>query len=312
MRVLFITSYYSPAIEWGGPATCLPAMARGLKKLGVEITVATTNARALPGLPRTPRGLREVDGVPVHYFDRIGPARYFLSSGMAKYLTKNLASFDIVHVHGLWNFPTLLGSGLSGIRRKPYLITPHGEMAPWAMNRKPIRKLIYRAAFEGRVLAQAKRIQFTSEFEKQSSLIRFPESKTVVIPFPVEMERFLPLEPLPRTGNGNRRTVLSIIGRLHPVKGFDLLLPALSRIRNVCDFRLMIVGPDEGKYGTRIRGMIDSLSLAGRVEFLGLLHSDRLVDVYRKSDVIVVPSYQENFSMTAAESMASARPYCVE
>jgi glycosyltransferase involved in cell wall biosynthesis len=311
MKVLFITSYYHPAIEYGGPAKSVPALAMGLKKLGIDLTVVTTNARGLPDLPKVPRGLKEVNSVPVYYFARIGPARYFLSFGMLIYLFKYLYTFDIIHIHGVWGFPALLGSRLSQIRRKPYLITLRGELVQWAMSQKSIKKLLYMTLFGEKTLTQSIRIHFTSEVEKRNSIKKFPDHKSVVIPNPVDIEKFLRLEPLPNKGSGKEKIVLSIIGRLHPVKGFELLLPALSTLRNACDFELLIVGPDEGSYLTKIKQMVDSLYLTDQVKYLGLLQGDLLVEAYEKSDIIVVSSYQENFGMSAAEGMASARPVIV-
>jgi glycosyltransferase involved in cell wall biosynthesis len=311
MKVLFIIPYYYPAIEWGGPVKCVHAMAMGLKKLGIDITVVTTSERGQRDLPRVPVGLKEINGVPVYYFNRIGPARYFVSLGMIRYLLKHLNTFDIVHIHGLWNFPAFFGSRLSQICKRPYLITLHGLLVQWAMSQKSIKKLVYMILFDEKTLAHSLRIHFTSEFEKRSSIKKFPDYKSVLIPDPIDIEKFLCLEPLPNKRSGKEKIVLSIIGRLHPVKGFDLLLSALPKLKSVCDFELMIIGPDEGNYLAKIRGLADSLSLTDQIKYSGLLSDDLLAGAYEKSDIIVVPSYQENFGMSAAEGMASARPVIV-
>jgi glycosyltransferase involved in cell wall biosynthesis len=311
MRVLFISSYYIPAVEWGGPAICVPAIAEGLRKLGTDVTVLTTNGRGNPGLPSIPPGLREVNAVPVYYFGRIGPARYFFCHGIIEYLARHLGSYDLIHIHGLWTFPVLISSRFCQIYKKPYLITLHGQLVEWAINRKKTKKRLYMSVFEANTIVHSELIHFTSEFEKQSTIKRYSNLKSVVIPNPVAVEKFLCIRPLSEEQCANRKVTFLIVGRLHPVKGFDLLLPALARAKAASDIELLIVGPDQGGYLTDITEMVHSLSLTDNVRYLGLLRDSDLLEAYERSQVIVVPSYQENFGMVAAEGMASARPVIV-
>lgn len=128
-----------------------------------------------------------------------------------------------------------------------------------------------------------------------------PGSNVVVIPnsvrWPLEANDPV-LTPPPRDG----RLRLLAAGRLHPVKGFDLLITAFQSIaRYFPDWDLVILGEGDSREALENQvqdaGLADRVSMPGRVGNVG--------DWYLESDMYVLSSRIEGLSNTLLEAMAS-------
>lgn len=92
------------------------------------------------------------------------------------------------------------------------------------------------------------------------------------------------------------------MGRLHPQKGFDLLIEAFARLApRFPDWRLDIYGDGEDR--TRLERQIAALGLEHRAALPGW--TDRPADVYRAADVFVLSSRYEGYGNVLAEAMAA-------
>ena len=95
------------------------------------------------------------------------------------------------------------------------------------------------------------------------------------------------------------------VGRVVPQKGLDLLLQSLHRARP--DARLVVAGdgPDLG----RARRLAQSLGVESRVRFAGWVDEGALADLYRRADVVAVPSrWPEPFGLVGLEAMSHGKP----
>ena len=106
--------------------------------------------------------------------------------------------------------------------------------------------------------------------------------------------------------------VLLFVGRPAPVKGLEVLLQALARLKTDglarADVRLVIVGGDRDggrdDEQARLRALADTLGVGGWVDFKGPQLQTALPDYYRAADLCLVPSHHETFGMAALEAMA--------
>jgi len=131
-----------------------------------------------------------------------------------------------------------------------------------------------------------------------------PGSQVTVIPnsvrWPMEMA-----EPVlaPPAREGRRR--LLAVGRLHPHKGFDVLLRAFAQLAGYFpDWDLVILG--EGDEREALQRQIDDSGLPDRVSMPGRVGN--LSDWYADSDLYVLSSRVEGLSNTLIEAMASGLP----
>lgn len=90
------------------------------------------------------------------------------------------------------------------------------------------------------------------------------------------------------------------IGRLVPVKGFDVLISAWENI----DVNLQIVG--DGPEYAALQAQIKTLSLSDRVELLG--HRDDIAGLLNQADVFIISSRKEGGPYTLAEALLMQTP----
>ena len=97
---------------------------------------------------------------------------------------------------------------------------------------------------------------------------------------------------------------LAVVGRLIPIKAHDVLLAALTRVREeLPEATLEIAG--EGPLDAELRATVTRLGLRDAVSFLGRVAP--AAPVFERSAVVVVPSRGEGFGMVALEAMERGR-----
>ncbi len=60
-----------------------------------------------------------------------------------------------VHIHGIWETHCMTTAGIARNCKRPYVISAHGMLDPWALSHKRIKKALYAALIETRVLQGA-------------------------------------------------------------------------------------------------------------------------------------------------------------
>jgi D-inositol-3-phosphate glycosyltransferase len=98
------------------------------------------------------------------------------------------------------------------------------------------------------------------------------------------------------------------VGRLDPIKGLDLLLESVARLRR--EARLIVVGGDPAgdPEVERLRARATELGIARRVAFPGAVPQEELPRYYQAADAVVVTSRYESFGLVAVEALACGTP----
>lgn len=99
---------------------------------------------------------------------------------------------------------------------------------------------------------------------------------------------------------------IAYIGRVVPEKGIDTLFQALANVGG--SWRLQLIG--NGTERPVLEALAHTLNIADRVEFAGAVPSSGMPDVYRRVDIVVLPSltrpnWKEQFGRVLIEAMAS-------
>jgi len=116
------------------------------------------------------------------------------------------------------------------------------------------------------------------------------------------IENFLPLTAHDPKQNCQTPPHIGVLGRLHPNKGFDRLILALSALKaSGHDFRLSIAGT--GPEEAHLRSLIDTHGLKNQTQFCGWI--DDPVPYLRSLDLFVLPSRTEPFGIVLLEAMAA-------
>jgi glycosyltransferase involved in cell wall biosynthesis len=99
-------------------------------------------------------------------------------------------------------------------------------------------------------------------------------------------------------GSGERKPLALALGRLHPNKGFDLLLEALAGTREVI---LWIAG--DGPLRPSLERLATRLGIAGRVRFLGW--REDVPRLFAAADLLVCPSLHEPLGNVVIEAWSA-------
>jgi glycosyltransferase involved in cell wall biosynthesis len=108
---------------------------------------------------------------------------------------------------------------------------------------------------------------------------------------------------------GNRPVELLTVATLNPGKGHEILLQALSAVRDSI-WRLTCAGSltRDPATAARVRTTAARLRLGDRVSFVGDLDPLALAACYDRADVAVLATYQETYGMAVAEALAYGLP----
>ncbi|MGC4118193.1 MAG: glycosyltransferase [Myxococcales bacterium] len=282
-------------------------MCRAAADRGIEVEVVTTTVRGAPRHERIEPGTRSVDGIPVHYFDAHGPRRYFFSPGLLEFLYRNVKRYDAVHIQGMLTFPPLAASRVCARARVPYLLAPRGSLDPWALGQKALKKTLYLRLLEDRTILRAARLHFTADAERLGIPPRYRNVQTCVVPNCVDIAK--PTVGPKAAARGNE---VLFLGRIHKMKGFDVLMPAIAQAsKRVKDLSLTIAGPDEDGYAAEVHMSARRLGIEQMVRFVGLVGEKERSTLLERAALLVLPSYRENFGMVVAEAMSAGVPVIV-
>ncbi len=102
---------------------------------------------------------------------------------------------------------------------------------------------------------------------------------------------------------------LLAVGSVVPRKGYDLLVAALARLRDL-PWTLLIVGDcsRSPEIVQQLECDIARLNLSERVVLRGAVSSDEIGPIYDAADVFVLPSRYEGYGMAYAEAVAHGLP----
>lgn len=223
---------------------------------------------------------------------------------------------DVVHIHGLWNLPATKAAMAARRHGIPYVLTPHGMLDRWALNKSRLKKAIYGRLFERRNVARAAGVHFLNDEELDEARAFGVPLQAFVLPNGVFTERFASL-PAPDALLAEHpvlrgKVIALFLGRIHPKKGFDILVPALAKAMPACPtLHLLVAGPDEGGYRAVLEGMLAQHGLSDRVTFLGMVRDQKKLETLSVADFFVLPSHQEGDSVAVKEAMASGLPVVV-
>jgi len=253
------------------------------------------------------------------YFTKFGLKDMLRLFGLALYVFAKRCKPDLIHAHFTYECG-YLGTMLGKFINVPVIITVHESFVFLADGKKKdidgkwnwdepdtvIRKKYIQA------LKNADGIIAVSGQVKQAILkLGVDGSKVRVIGNGVNPEQFK-IEP-----RGMFRASLSLppekkiilyVGSIFPGKGvFDLLDAVRELADKREDFIAVLVG-SAGSFLDRLREHIARNNLENLVMFVGPKHYSELPKYFTSADVCALPSYQETFSCTTIESLASGTP----
>ena len=295
LRVLHVIGGLSD--RSGGPTTALSGLACGQARAGAHVHVAIGQRSEEP-FSRAEE------------FQAAGIRIEVASRGSIPDAVRNS---DMVHLHGVWE--PILHAAADAARSAgiPYLFRSCGMLDEWALTRKWLKKRLFLAFRLRRLLDGAAAIHCTSVAEATSTAQLRLKPPLVVAPNGIILDEFRVLPEVggfrSRHGVANR-PLICFLGRVHPGKGVEYLLPAFARMRRR-DAIVAIVGPVDSAFGQDMRTLAASLDIEERVVFTGLLRGRERLSPLVDADLFCLPSEHENFGIAVVEALAAGCPTIV-
>jgi glycosyltransferase involved in cell wall biosynthesis len=314
MKILQVISRL--ALGSGGPTKSVLELSSALTKKGQEVTVYTTNADIRGRLDVPLERPVHIQGAKVIYFPVQYPKGYHFSLPLFWALRKYIPDFDIVHIHALFEFPSLVASHYCQKYNKPYIISTHGVLDPLLLKKNFFNKMLYLNILERKNLEKARGLHVTSEEEGQWCRYLNFTTHEVTIPLGIDLNEF---KELPAYGSFRAKypelkcnRIILFLSRINFKKGLDILVKAFSHLaRKREDIYLVIAGPDDDGYGNKVRKWLKEAGVLNRVIFTGMLLGKEKLAAFRDSDIFVLPSYSENFGIAVVEALASGLPVVI-
>jgi glycosyltransferase involved in cell wall biosynthesis len=242
---------------------------------------------------RRSRAVREPGGLVVRVLEASTYLRGHPAHPLAWKLPGSLLQSDVIHAHHMRSAPSRIAAVVGRATKRRVVVTDHGlGGGGWA----------------GLLPRFFDRFLVVSRFS--ATTLAVPCSKTRVIYGGADPVRFSPRPELDRDG-------VLFVGRLTPHKGIDRLIAALPR-----HARLTVAGtgghdpaPPESDYPR----LLKRLARDKDVSFLGPVAEHKLPELYRRAEVLVLPSVHrtcygrrvvvsELLGLSLIEAMASGTP----
>lgn len=171
---------------------------------------------------------------------------------------------------------------------------------------------------EERLALECEAVITAAQLEKENVLRCFnlPAGRIVVIPSGVDRNLFNPeaanrvkLSFLKELLKDDYKIILAV-GRIEPVKGFELAVETLALTVKKEKVRLLIAGGDSSstKKVQSLMEKAEKLGVGDYLFFAGLVDHERMPLYYRAASATIIPSFYESFGLTALESVACGTP----
>ncbi|WP_298326328.1 glycosyltransferase [Asticcacaulis sp.] len=187
---------------------------------------------------------------------------------------------------------------------RPDLVIAHGNragracMLPFIGTRQRTVQVLHTPSYKPH-LKDVSAALCVSGRVREGAESRFPDLRLF------DVANFSHLRALPVKSKPNAVPVIGAMGRLHSIKGFDLLLEACVELRAAGQrFELRIAG--DGPERAALEALTRQLRLEDHVRFCGWAE-DPLTFLHGV-DLFVVPSREESFGLVVIEALAAGVP----
>lgn len=297
------------SIESGGPSKAIKELINSLNALGIE------NKALIP--EKSSKNTNFLKSVKEFLDLKILNLNPLLINSFYKAINEeiNLSKNCVIHDHGIWLPSNYTSCCYADDFQLPLVISTHGMLSPWAKNHKSFKKKLAWILYQRNNMKKATIIHATSSMEAnylKSYRLNIP---IVTIPNGVNNINnsfnsvYLRDSWLREISFLKRYKVILFVGRVHKVKGLMNLLKAWNYIKPSKEvFKLVIAGPSEDNYKSKLIKYINSNKLEEQVSFLGTLEEAEINYLYKTSFVLALPSFTENFGMVVPEALRYGVP----
>lgn len=308
LKILHAAATYLPAVRYGGTIVSVHGLCKSLAARGHDVHVFTTTVDGGGDSAVAHGEPVDVDGVKVWYFKSSSLRKIYWSPPLGAALAARAGEFDVIHTHAVYLWPLWAAARAARRAGVPYVISPRGMLErDLVAHRSPLLKGLWLAAIERGNLEGAAAIHVTSRREAdEAAAFGFQLRRVTEIPNGVDFDDPGDGAVAPAVAEAmNGKPFVLFLGRVNWKKGIDRLLPALAFLPET---RLVIAGNDEEDYRGFLDRLAERIGVGDRVTFVGPVSSADKQALFARAQVMVMPSYSENFGNVAVEAIAAGLP----
>lgn len=287
----------------GGLFYSVPGLTRGLLADGQDAQIFGT------GQENT-HSIRHRDGIQIHAAKRFRIPGLSIGPSLAQKV--RFFDPDILHLHGLWRYPSLMVRS-AGLRDVPRVMSPRGMLDGWALRESARKKALAMRAYERSNLERCGFIHALSEAELRSVRNLDLKVPVAVIPNGVELPAIEEQVERPEWLGSDTRKLLLFLGRIHPKKGLAETLRAWAtataeRPQLRQDWALVLAGWDDANTLVGLKDLCQELGLSRDVYFPGPAFGDEKTNLLRNADAFILASHSEGVPMSVLEAWSHGLP----
>lgn len=294
MRILQVAPYFPPYL--GGQENYIYNLSKKLVERGHEVHVLTSN------YPKTISN-EIMDGISIERKNIIfRPLRNPISWGTFS-VGKISDQFDVVHMHNLYAFSSLVTAYHKKKLDFPLVLTCHGKL-DFGANYKDMIVNFYSEQIAYKVMENVNVITLLSSTQGKYMVSNFPKisGKIKIVPNAIDINFF---EEYDTNNDLKSKTPFTFlyVGQLIKRKGLKWLIRAFKIVNHEnSNVKLILVG--DGDHRGYFERMVNDYGLNDKIDFMGRIDDKSIIaDIYKTSDVFVLPSLSEGLPTVILEAM---------
>ena len=308
MTILQIVPSYKPAFVYGGPIYSISALCEAQAALGHTVSVFTTNANGASNLDLPLGIVQSVNNINVTYFPRITGDHTHISPKLWLRLWRDAHKYDVIHLHSWWSVLMIGCAWILKIKGVRFVFSPRGMFSNYSFNHNinPIKKGVFwglltkpalkKQVFHATAISEQKEIE--QLFGKDVSVFTLPN----LLQFPNLLVETIQTHHQKDTIN------LLFISRVDRKKGIELLLKAVQLLKEQVPVSLTVIGGGDYDYVEELKQLATSLAISDLIIWKGAVEWRAKFDDILNADLLVLPSYNENFANIILETLYAGRP----
>ena len=303
--------FFAPASRFGGVVSQAAKVCALLAERGHRVRVVTTDNQIPEAFPRAQWIDRE--GYQVYYaptrpWNRTPP---YWTPSIGPALEEAMEDARLCCLNVGLTLSNSIASRIARRHRVPFVYNAEGALCPTRLRIKEWRKRAFLSLIERPLLAGAAACHATTAKEARDLEAQGADPDHVFqVPNGVRIgEAGDGTAFRDRFGIPHDVPVLLFFGRLHAIKGLDVVVEAFAQA-GLPKAKLVIAGHDEDGTGARLREWVSRLGLESQTLFTGHLDGDDQQDCLAAATAFALASHSEGLPNAALEALAAGVP-CV-